>query len=77
MALTATELLERASQLWEIRRSPPLLLTPSGGCREGDALSVRPGKVGGEWLVEVYGDLWFLPQALIASSLWVVLGGPW
>lgn len=25
-------------------------------------------KVGGEWLAEVYGDLWLLPQALIAST---------
>ncbi len=45
-----------------------LLCSPSGGCWGGDALSECPAKVGGEWLPEVYGDLWPLPQALIASS---------
>lgn len=38
------------------------------GAVGGDALSECPVKVGGEWLAEVYGDLWLLPQALIASS---------
>lgn len=68
MALTAEELWEGAAQLWEIRRSTCLLWSPSGSCWAGDALSECPAKVGGEWLAEVYGDLWLLPQALIASS---------
>lgn len=59
---------ERASQLWEMRRSPSLHWSPSGGCWGGATLSVCPGKVGGEWLAEVYGDLWPLPLHLIASS---------
>lgn len=51
-----------------MRRSPSLHWSPSGGCWGGATLSVCPGKVGGEWLAEVYGDLWPLPQHLIASS---------
>jgi len=55
-------------KFWEIRRSTRLLRCPSGGRWEGDALSKCPAKVGGEWLTEVYGDVWPFLQALIASS---------
>lgn len=43
------------------------LWSPFGGCWGVDALSACPAKVGGEWLAEVYGDLWLLPQTLISS----------
>lgn len=66
----------------EISVSPPEVRL--GAVEEGAALSVSPGKVGrgggggggvglggvggGDCPAEVYGDLWPLPQHLIASS---------
>lgn len=57
---------QTVAHMWTIQHSC-CLWSPSG-CREGGALSECPAKVGGEWLAEVYGDLWLFSQTFIASS---------